>query len=81
MLRSAFSDSASATSSADYRDLSLGLDIAPRRQFFGAEATFSLDLRGSDYPANPFAAGPRHDREVAASLWPCRKPNISASNP
>lgn len=67
-LSATFADSTSATSSADYRDLSLGLDIAPRRPFFGAEATFSLDLRGRDYPANPFAAGPRNDREVAASL-------------
>lgn len=67
-LSAALTDSRSDVPSADYADLTLGVDYALARPLFGAEATVSLDLRGRHYPVTPLAPGPRDDREIAAAL-------------
>lgn len=67
-LAMALTDSRSDSASADFTDLSLGLDYALARPMLGAQATVSLDLRGRHFPATTVAPGARDDRAAGVAL-------------
>ncbi len=67
-LSMAVTDSRSDVASAEYADVTLGMDYALARPLLGAQALVSFDLRDRAYPRSAVAPGPRDDRSAAAAV-------------
>ncbi|WP_372610003.1 surface lipoprotein assembly modifier [Aquicoccus sp.] len=57
-----------SNASADFSEVATRLSYAPPEPILGMETSFGVGLRARDYPATPYRAGARRDREASLDM-------------
>lgn len=60
--------SSATHASADFTEIATRLSYAPAQPILGVSTSFGVGLRARDYPATPYRAGARRDREASADM-------------